>query len=200
MAKPTKQPRPKQVTPEQAEFLEEIEKKYSLLLRYYIRRFLNYNGRAKDIEDDIVQEVLLKAVRDVDKLMAHENVVGWLKRSCEFSLRSTLRKMRNSREIPSDTVEKLEIKSEKELLKSFDNWSQNITVKEVREAVCELFKEEDQQVFNDYFGNDMTMKETAEKNGMTTDKVRGKISRIRKKLKKYFQLTCIFLACTLYIL
>ena len=200
MAKPTKQPRPKQVTPEQAEFLEEIEKKYSLLLRYYIRRFLNYNGRAKDIEDDIVQEVLLKAVRNVDKLMAHENVVGWLKRSCEFSLRSTLRKMRNSREIPSDAVEKLEIKSEKELLKSFDNWSQSITVKEVREAVCELFQEEDQQVFNDYFGNDMTMKETAEKNGMTTDKVRGKISRIRKKLKKYFQLTCIFLACTLYIL
>ena len=199
MAKPKKQ-RPKQVTPEQAEFLEEIEKKYSPLLRHYIRRFLNYDARAKDIEDDIVQEVLLKAVRDVDKLMAHENVVGWLKRSCEFSLRSTLRKMRNSREIPSDAVEKLEIKSEKELLKSFDNWSQSITVKEVREAVCELFKEEDQQVFNDYFGNDMTMKETAEKNGMTTDKVRGKISRIRKKLKKYFQLTCIFLACTLYIL
>lgn len=200
MAKPTKQPRPKQVTPEQEEFLEEIEKKYSTLLRHYIRRFLNYDARAKDIEDDIVQEVLLKAVRDVDKLMAHENVVGWLKRSCEFSLRSTLRKMRNSREIPSDAVEKLEIKSEKELLKSFDNWSQSITVKEVREAVCELFQEEDQQVFNDYFGNDMTMKETAEKNGMTTDKVRGKISRIRKKLKKFFQLTCIFLACTLYIL
>ena len=199
MAKPKKQ-RPKQVTPEQAEFLEEIEKKYSPLLRHYIRRFLNYDARAKDIEDDIVQEVLLKAVRDVDKLMAHENVVGWLKRSCEFSLRSTLRKMRNSREIPSDAVEKLEIKSEKELLKSFDNWSQSITVKEVQEAVCELFQEEDQQVFNDYFGNDMTMKETAEKNGMTTDKVRGKISRIRKKLKKYFQLTCIFLACTLYIL
>lgn len=200
MAKPTKQPRPKQVTPEQEEFLEEIEKKYSTLLRHYIRRFLNYDARAYDIEDDIVQEVLLKAVRDVDKLMAHENVVGWLKRSCEFSLRSTLRKMRNSREIPSDAVEKLEIKSEKELLKSFDNWSQSITVKEVREAVCELFQEEDQQVFNDYFGNDMTMKETAEKNGMTTDKVRGKISRIRKKLKKYFQLTCIFLAYTLYIL
>lgn len=199
MAKPKKQ-RPKQVTPEQAEFLEEIEKKYSPLLRHYIRRFLNYDARAKDIEDDTVQEVLLKAVRDVDKLMAHENVVGWLKRSCEFSLRSMLRKMRNSREIPSDAVEKLEIKSEKELLKSFDNWSQSITVKEVREAVCELFQEEDQQVFNDYFGNDMTMKETAEKNGMTTDKVRGKISRIRKKLKKYFQLTCIFLACTLYIL
>ena len=199
MAKPKKQ-RPKQVTPEQAEFLEGIEQKYSPLLRHYIRRFLNYDARAKDIEDDIVQEVLLKAVRDVDKLMAHENVVGWLKRSCEFSLRSTLRKMRNSREIPSNAVEKLEIKSEKELLKSFDNWSQSITVKEVQEAVCELFKEEDQQVFNDYFGNDMTMKETAEKNGMTTDKVRGKISRIRKKLKKYFQLTCIFLACTLYIL
>ena len=31
MAKPTKQPRPKQVTPEQEEFLEEIEKKYSTL-------------------------------------------------------------------------------------------------------------------------------------------------------------------------
>lgn len=200
MAKPTKQPRPKQVTPEQEEFLEEIEKKYSTLLRHYIRRFLNYDARIYDIEDDIVQEVLLKAVQNVDQLMTHENVIGWLKRSCEFSLRATLRKMRNSREIPSDSVEKLEIKSEKELLKAFDNWTQSITVKEVQEAVCELFKEEDQQVFNDYFGNDMTMKETAEKNGMTTDKVRGKISRIRKRLKKYFQLTCIFLACMLYIL
>ena len=101
---------------------------------------------------------------------------------------------------PLRNIENLEIKSEKELLKAFDNWTQGVTVKEVQEAVCELFKEEDQQIFNDYFGNDMTMKETAEKNGMTTDKVRGKISRIRKKLKKYFQLTCIFWACTLYIL
>lgn len=199
MAKPRKQQRLKQVTPEQAEFLEEIEKKYSEVLRHYIRRFLNYDTRAYDIEDDIVQEVLLKAVRDVDKLMAHENVVGWLKRSCEFSLRSTLRKMQTSREMPCDSIEKIEIKSEKELLRSFDDWTQKITIKEVREAVCELFKEEDQRVFNDYFGNDMTMQETAKKNDMTTDKVRGKISRIRKRLKKYFQLMCIFLACGLYI-
>ena len=178
--------KPNRVTPEQAAFLEDMYNKYSRALELYAYRFLNYDSRTISLIPDAIQDVYLKAVKDVYKLMGHENVLGWLKKSCEYSLLSMLRKRRNSKEILSDSVEKIQIKSEEEALKSFISWSQRITVNELLEAVCSILSTEDQQIFYDYFGEHLTMQETAIKNNMSTDKVRGKISRIRKKLKNYF--------------
>lgn len=185
--------KPKKVTPDQAAFLDNIYQEYSRSLELYAYRFLNYDQRNIPLIPDAVQDVYLKAVKNVEKLMEHENVLGWLKKSCEHSLLSMLRKRRNSKELPSDSVEKIQLKSEERMLETFDSWSSRITVAEVREAVCKLLSDEDQKVFYDYFGNHMTMQETAEKNGMSTDKVRGKISRIRKKLKNHFFSMSLFL-------
>lgn len=178
--------KPKKVTPDQAAFLDNIYQEYSRSLELYAYRFLNYDQRNIPLIPDAVQDVYLKAVKNVEKLMEHENVLGWLKKSCEHSLLSMLRKRRNSKEILSDSVEKIQVKSEEEALKSFISWSQRITVNELLEAVCSILSTEDQQIFYDYFGEHLTMQETAIKNNMSTDKVRGKISRIRKKLKNYF--------------
>ena len=178
--------KPRRVTPDQAAFLEEIYIKYSRTLELYAYRFLNYDPRTIPLIPDAIQDVYLKAVKDVEKLMEHENVLGWLKKCCEYSLLSMLRKRRNTKEIPSDSVEKIQIKSEENALYSFSSWSQRITVDEILEAVCIILSPEDQKVFHDYFGNHLTMQKTAIKNNMSTDKVRGKIDRIRKKLKKYF--------------
>ena len=178
--------KPNRVTPEQAAFLEDMYNKYSRALELYAYRFLNYDSRTIFLIPDAIQDVYLKAVKDVDKLMRHENVLGWLKKSCEYSLLSMLRKRRTSKEILSDSIEKIQLKSEEETLKSFTSWSQRITVNEVLEATCKILSPEDQQIFSDYFGENLTMQQTAEKNNMSTDKVRGKISRIRKRLKSYF--------------
>lgn len=65
-------------------------------------------------------------------------------------------------------------------------WNDKITLKEVLTAVQSVLTEDEQIIFNDYFLDDLSTAETARRNNLTYDTVRGRISRIRKKLKTYF--------------
>ena len=161
--------------------------------------FFSYNSNYLPLVPDVLQEVYLRATKDIEKLMASPSPAAWLKVCCKNTMLYMLRKRKTSREILSAEAEQLLDASPQKITAAIEKWQQDITIKEVREAVLLILSEEDQEIFEDYFLNDLTTKETAKLHNMSEDKVRGKVSRIRKKLKKYFTDACQLLLLMFFI-
>lgn len=175
----------REMTVEQAEFLEKIAKQCDEMLHRYCAKCVNFNPKLMPFIPDLVQEVYLKAAMNVNGLMHHSNIPGWLKKSCHFSLLNMLRNQRNGREILSPTAEKLQTLLHQSVI-SIQEDASSITLGDVLTAVEIVLTQTEQAIFNDYFLDDLSTAETARLNHMTYDAVRGRISRIRKKLKAYF--------------
>ena len=188
------------LTPEQAAFLEGLVHQYSKMLERYCARFFSYNSNYLPLVPDILQEVYLRATKDIEKVMASPSPAAWLKVCCKNTMLYMLRKLKTSREVLAADAERLLDTSPQKITAAIEKWQQDITIDDVREAVLIILSEEDQAIFEDYFLNDLTTKETAKLHNMSEDKVRGKISRMRKKLKKYFTEACQFLFFVFYIL
>lgn len=176
----------KKLTDEETEFLAEIAAKYYDMLEKYCSRCVSYNPKYMSMIPDLIQETFLKAVENASALQQHENIPGWLKKSCHFSLLNTLRSIRMSREVLYPAIDKLR---QLELAHGENEnvWNDKITLKEVLTAVQSVLTEDEQIIFNDYFLDNLSTAETARRNNLTYDTVRGRISRIRKKLKAYFR-------------
>lgn len=178
----------RELTKKQAAFLESIAEKYNAMLFRYCAKCISYNPKIMPFVPDLIQEVYLKASLNVDILMHHNNVPGWLKKSCHFSLLNMLRNHRNGREVLYPTAEKLHLLIREDYM-TISNDEDSITLDEVITAAEMILSDEEQAIFNDYFLDDLSTSETAQLNHMTYDTVRGKISRIRKKLKAHFDIT-----------
>lgn len=177
-----------ELSEEQAAFLESIAEQYEKMLFRYCAKCVSYNPKIMPFVPDLIQEVYLKASINVNILMNHTNIPGWLKKSCHFSILNFLRNQRNGREILYPTAEKLQLLLHQDCgTVSYDEAA--ITLQEVIAAAETILSDEEQAIFNDYFLDDLSTSETAELNHMTYDTVRGKISRIRKKLKAHFGIT-----------
>lgn len=174
------------LTPEQAAFLEELVRQYSKMLERYCARFFSYNSNYLPLVPDVLQEVYLRATKDIEKVMASPSPAAWLKVCCKNTMLYMLRKRKTSREILSAEAEKLLDINPKMITEAIEKWQQDITIEDIQATVLLLLSEEDQSIFEDYFLNDLTTKETAKKHKMSEDKVRGKISRMRKKLKAHY--------------
>ena len=177
-----------ELSEEQAAFLESIAEQYEKMLFRYCAKCVSYNPKIMPFVPDLIQEVYLKASINVNVLMNHTNIPGWLKKSCHFSILNFLRNQRNGREILYPTTEKLQLLLYRDRIAiNYDEVS--VTLEEVIAAAETILSDEEQAIFNDYFLDDLSTSETAQLNNMTRDTVRGKISRIRKKLKAYFDIT-----------
>ena len=174
----------KELTDAEKAFLADLANRYYEMLEKYCGRCVSYHPKYMPIIPDLIQETFLKAAENASLLMRHENIPGWLKKSCHFSLLNALRGIRMSREVLSPAIDKL---YREERGESGDAWRGQITLKEVLAAAQTVLTENEQIIFNDYFLDGLSTAETAERNCLTRDAVRGRISRIRRKMKQYFQ-------------
>lgn len=67
-----------ELSPEQSSFISKLYEDRVFLFRYLCRRF---HLEIQD-QEDIVSIVYSQAISNVDKLMSHPNVKGWLVKSC----------------------------------------------------------------------------------------------------------------------
>ena len=189
----------KRLTPEQAAFLEEIAERYPKMLEYYCARFFNYNPNWLPSVPDVVQEAYLRATKDIEKVMAAPSPAAWLKLCCQHIMLNMLRQKRHRKELLlPDAGQTLEMNT-RHIMEAIEAWERDITLEDVVDAARNVLAGKEQPIFEDYFLNDMSTKETALLNGLTEDTVRGRISRIRKKLRKFFGVACQIMLVMFYI-
>ena len=129
--------------------------------------------------------------------MEHENVAAWLRVTFKNYLVRELQKRHIKKEVPYDILTDNSV-VKKNYAAVIDDWDSKITLNDVKEAAAVLLADTDQKVFEEHFLNGYTAQETAERLGISKDAVRGRIGRIRCKLKNFFQI--YFSLCALLML
>lgn len=188
----------KSLTGEQYEFLNALVLRYGDALTKYAYRFLGYQPHLQQTAQDAVQETFLKAVKEVEALMVHPNVAGWLK----VSLRNVLLNIRRQNQQGEEKIQGICMDaSQRQLCAALDAFEvhQYPQLQEVMEAAAAVLTESEASTFYNHFLEGLTMEETALLEGTSVDSVRGRIQRIRKKLRKIFISTCRLLLILFYI-
>ena len=177
-------------TKEESDFLHGLVEQYGEALEKYCLRCLCTVPDRYELVKDILQDTYTEAVKNADSLMTHENVLGWLKKVCYYTIADELR-ARKQHPVALMDNEQLELAARKRsTIDALNRW-EHTALPEVLEAVAAILTEEEKAVFNAVFLDGYTMKECAEMNQMRFDLVRSKVNTIRRKLRKYFAVLCI---------
>lgn len=175
----------RKLTEEQANYLVDLVTTYGDALKKYAMRFLGYKANLVSTAEDAVQETYFKAMQNIEILMCHKNPLGWLKVCLRYVLLNQLRSDKKREVVEPNRFDYTCFMSNAvdDMIERFHE-SQNLEdfVRRLESALSE----DEKRIFADYFCDEMTTKETAMKEGVTCDTVRGRVGRIRKKLKKLF--------------
>lgn len=188
----------KRLTEAQATYLRELTLQSADVLTKYAYRFFGYQPHMREIAEEAVQDTYLKAVEDVESLMTHPNKIGWLKVSLRNILLNIKREQHWKYEDAKETIDdnpdnKLHI-----VLDAFDEFDHFPRLKELEEVANAILTPDEAETFFDHFLCGLTTEETAILECVSNDTIRGRISRIRKKLKKHYKMPCFLLLLLFY--
>lgn len=184
----------RKLTKQQHAFISALPGIYGDALLKYAVRFLGYKSHLQYLAEDALQETWLKAIENVDTLMQHENPSAWLKLCLKRVLLNKLRAASYQRETLAEDVAQHPAASAQAVQSALERWQETTSLREVQEIASMLLSPEEIQTFGDHFLYGFTAEETAKLENVPAATIRGRISRIRKKLKKYFQHMCILLS------
>lgn len=147
----------------------------------YCRSLLMHDPKYLPQAEEIVQETYITAWEMREKLAEHPNIVGWMMATCRHKCQSIVRRDLNRRDILGTQVEYDEAITVAQQQDAILRW---LNALEAREQLAELQKQFtplEQDVFDAYFRDGSSMKETALRLGRKLDAVNDAIRRIRKK-------------------
>lgn len=188
----------KVISEAQANFLREVTQQSADVLTKYAYRFFGYQPHMREIAEEAVQDTYLKAVEDVESLMKHPNKIGWLKVSLRNILLNIKREQHWKYEESKDVIHDNPDKRLYAALNAFDEFDRYPRLKELEEVVNTILTPDEAETFYDRFLCGLTTEETAVLECVSNDTVRGRISRIRKKLRRHYKMPCFLLLFLFY--
>ncbi len=179
----------KRLTEEQERFLNQLPAEYGDALSKYAYRFFGYQRHMLPAVEDAVQETFVRAVHEVECLLKHPNPLGWLLTVLRFVLLNQRRVMNRCREdLYGEETEILETTGTA-MMDVLEHRESRVTLPEVMEQAEVILTRDEMATFVDHYLIGLTTEETALRENVSADTVRGRLSRIRKKMKKYFDTT-----------
>lgn len=188
----------KVLTSEQLQFLDDLTLQYGDMLTKYAYRFFGYQPSKLEIAQDAVQDTFLKAVQDVEELMIHPNKAAWLKVSLKYTLFNIKRESHWQYEEPHAVLPS-NVSANDFVTEALDHMYDLPHLKDVITVANTILSEEEISTFNNHFLFGLTTEETAILESVPNSTIRGRISRIRKKLRVHFDMPCCFLFILFYI-
>lgn len=179
------------LTEEQLRFLTELAERYGDMLTEYAWRFWAYRQHMLPAAQDAVQEVFVKAVQHADSLMSHPNQAAWLKASLKHHLISLYRRSkRHPEQLWGDVEMKGEVEAQ-QAAEAIERWAQREQLDEVLRVADAILTPAEHDTFRDTFLSGLSTQEAARLEAVSPDTVRGRVFRIRRKLRKYFHLSML---------
>lgn len=176
----------KRLTEEQEAFLNQLPAKYGTYLEKYACRFFDYKPHMLSVVEDAVQETFIVAIREVEDLMKHSNKHGWMKTTLKHILLNKCREISRRKEELYGEEAEIPAIAQSAIVNALERWESRITLPEVIERAGEILTDNEMESFIDHYLIGLTTEETALQEGVSVDAVRGRLSRIRKKMKKNF--------------
>ena len=189
----------KRLTEEQYAYLDDLALRYSDVLMSYAMRFLNYRQHLLPLAQECVQDTFLRAVANAEALMKHENPVGWLKVSLRHILLHAISSASFRREEQLSDAQTHSKALQQSAAEALELWETGQELSEVLDVAKKLLTADERRTFDAHFRQGLTTAETALLESVPESTIRGRISRIRRKLKKHFPELCLLLLLTGYM-
>ena len=138
-------------------------------LRIYVRTCVNN----LDVVEDIIQEVFMEALRRYDIFCEHPNQRGWLYVTARHKMQEYEKRRRRNQTADSDIEEDYSQIGERD---------KGYLLCELDQTIQSTLTAEEVQRFKRYFLWGYSVKEMAEREGVTVNNMRVRITRLRQKL------------------
>lgn len=160
----------------QRSFSSEEKREFSLIYQEYqpfLLRYVRAIVKDKDLSEDIVQETFCEVLDQFEKFREHPNQKGWLIRTAGYKMREISRKM-NSKEL---------IPLQEDMIQPIKN-DIAYEMKELDIVMSEAFDENEREHFLKYYLRGYSVRELADKEGVTENSMRVKLYRLKEKLRR----------------
>ncbi|MBE5883006.1 MAG: RNA polymerase sigma factor [Lachnospiraceae bacterium] len=137
------------------------------LLRYVYTMIEN-----RDMAEDIVQETFYEAVRKYDVFSTHPNQMGWLYQTARYKIKECVRKVKPHAEVRFEPTQ-LEPSDEEE----------GYCKAEMEMVIKDTLTAEEMLRFRRYFLWGESIAEIAERENVSENNMRVKVTRLKKKIE-----------------
>ena len=151
---------------------KEIELLY-MEYRLKLLQFIMATISNREIAEDIVQEVFLEAVRRHDEFSAHPHKIGWLYRTARYKIMECMRRLKQT-ELLAEKAEQLE------------NTEEGFSRAEMEMTLYETLTTDELLRFRRYFVWGQNIEEIAQKEQVSENNMRVRLSRLKKKIMDAF--------------
>ncbi|KTD88336.1 RNA polymerase sigma factor [Paenibacillus etheri] len=170
-------------------FYEQLCQKNIKNIYRYCARLTKGQTQLTDIAEECTQNTFLEARKQIVKLQTHPNVEGWLYVTAKNLVRNSYRGMYIKRKHEIVFDDKIQLFSDDNELAAC--LEETYDIKELSEKVLSVLSEDENNLYNDYFRDRMSILELAEKYHISSTAVTTRIYRVKKKLtnviKDYFK-------------
>lgn len=181
--------------PQQVPFVEDLYCSYLSALQQFCTQYLLSYPYCLGNVDDYVQETFVKALKCQNKLRKHPNPYGWLVVTCKNICNTEIRKDSRRRKIIGTPISinnnEIEVPDPQD---DILRWLCQMDDRERIKSLTDKLTSQEYEVFQSYFFDHLSMKETAQKCGLTKNSVQGALQRIRQKARHSSTLIIFFIA------
>lgn len=167
--------------------IEQFYREKSQELVRLCRAMLYMRGLVDVDPEDIVQKVVLRAWEKRQKLAKHPNLMGWFVDACKKECNALLRRRKCQRRklgLSVPFADELLLDRQQDIIL---RWLNEMEAKEILDELAGQLTPLEKRVFELYYAQDMTARETAEVLHEKANTVNDAARRIRKKALKIYQ-------------
>ena len=174
-------------------FLDRAYEKYARSLFSRSLSMLRPLPDAASLAEECVQETFETALRKIGILWEHPSPESWLFETCRNITLTKRRKALNRRRITDVPARLEDTRGAADVRDRIEEWIERHDAGQKKRQLMRTLTEQEHAVFRVYFEEELSLKESAEKLGLSENAVRGTVRRIRAKAAKIFVPLFVFL-------
>ena len=170
-----------------ASIIEQFYQEKSKELVRLCRVMLYMRGLADVDPEDIVQKVVLRAWEKRQKLTQHPNLMGWFVDACKKECNAQLRRNKCQRKklgLSVPLADEMPLSRQQDIIL---RWLNEMEAKEILAELVNQLTPLEKRVYELYYMQEMTARNTAEKLHEKVNAVNDAARRIRKKALRIYQ-------------
>ena len=151
----------------------------ALYEQYYkmLMSMVSRDPQCYPLSEDIVQDTFFEAVRNMDRLLKHENPGGWLTKTAQYKMSEVKRRMRSRSRHETEMVE--------------EEWAyleNEYGLVEIDILLNTVLNSHEKLLFHMFYFEGYSMRELAALERIEESTLRVRMYRIRKRLELYLEL------------
>ena len=174
-------------------FLDRAYDKYARYLLQYSLSMLRFMPDAFPLAEECVQETFEVAIRKIRILQHYESPQAWLIATCKRITMAKRRKTLNRLRITGKAVPIDETGHLADVHNRIDEWIEQHDHQQKRQKLIQSLSEQELAVFRAYYEEELTLKESAERLGLSETAVHGSVQKIRAKAARISLIYMAFL-------